>query len=363
MKMILTERRFYRHTHLLSAASLVVLTLTGVVIAETKNAQAAAPAIPAITISPYTPADIPGGAPNASIATAAAFAWQEFIALSWPALGGVRETPNTSLPFGQNAATAGPPLVWETLRHKVEIFPPRTDATKTQSLPLPHGAEAGPPQYGYDAPPAYFYVPALVGTTDGSVRACPGQTPVTNAAWVNLDESTQIGLDQMFAGVLPADASGHNGAPQQIRFMAKGNRAQYLYVNNNFYWYHSIGLNTAEQNFKNEVKNNMQPAQPVVFFPPDTIEVKSAWRPLAPGEDASRFHTTTVRFYETYQNLPCYFEAQWALLALHIIHKTPTAPAFVFATFEQADNILDSEGRTVEDADGRIINPQPGAPT
>jgi hypothetical protein len=358
-----SKQRLFCKIGLLNAASFFTLTLAGI-LAETKSALASeAIAIPAITISPNTPADIPGGAPNASIATAAAFAWQEFIALSWPALGGVRDTPDTSLPFGQNAVASdtSTPLVWETLRHKVEIFPPRTDATKTQSLPLPHDAALGPPQYGYDAPPNYLYVPAQVGTVDGSVTACPGQTPVTNAAWVNLDETTQIGLDQMFAGILPANASGPNSAPQQIRFMAKGNRAQYIYVNTSMYWYHSPGLATAEQNFMNAVSRNTQPVQPVVSFPAGTIEVKSAWRPLAPGEDASRYHTTTVRFYETNQNLPCYFEAQWALLALHIIHKTPTAPAFVFATFEQADNILDSEGQSVEDLDGQIINPKTGA--
>jgi len=45
----------------------------------------------------------------------------------------------------------------------------------------------------------------------------------------------------------------------------------------------------------------------------------------------------------------------FALLALHIIHKTPTAPYFIFATFEQADNITDASGNPVEDEDGKFI--------
>ena len=41
-------------------------------------------------VSPDVPSDIPGGAPSASLQTAAVFAWQEFIALNWPASGCAR---------------------------------------------------------------------------------------------------------------------------------------------------------------------------------------------------------------------------------------------------------------------------------
>jgi hypothetical protein len=70
-----------------------------------------------------------------------------------------------------------------------------------------------------------------------------------------------------------------------------------------------------------------------------------------------------VRFYENKgpNNQPCYFEQQWGLIALHIIQKTPTAPAFTFATFEQADNIRQPNATPVEDPDGNVINPISGA--
>jgi hypothetical protein len=82
----------------------------------------------AITVSPVVPADIPGGAQSATLQDAAAFAWQEFIALNWPAVAqtgasGDRETPDTTKAFGEVDPTFGTPLVWETFRHKVEIFP------------------------------------------------------------------------------------------------------------------------------------------------------------------------------------------------------------------------------------------------
>ena len=343
--------------------TLLVLTLiaTGLT-----TGPASAQQIPAIVISSQVPSDIPGGAPNANLAAAAAFAWQEFIALNWPALTSMREAPDTSQPFGRNGTRGGSPLVWQTLRHKVEIFPSRQMKNITDPLPVPHGSNQGLPDYGYDQAPAYYYVPGEVGTSNGSVQACPGQA-AQPAPWINLDEITQIGLDQMFAGVLPATAppGSNNTAPQQIRFMAKGNRKQYLYVIENFYWYHSPILDTAEKNFMHAVGTGRPPQQPYVSFPDGTIEVKSAWRPLGPRDDPKRFHTTTVRFYEKNKTngFPCYFDAQWALLALHIIQKTPTAPAFVFATFEQADNIQTVDGKSVEDADGNVVVSPPGDPT
>jgi hypothetical protein len=40
---------------------------------------------------------------------------------------------------------------------------------------------------------------------------------------------------------------------------------------------------------------------------------------------------------------------------LHIIQKTKMAPYFIYATFEQTDNILDEKGRSVEDVDGQLL--------
>jgi hypothetical protein len=69
-----------------------------------------------------------------------------------------------------------------------------------------------------------------------------------------------------------------------------------------------------------------------------------------------------VRFYENGpDNARCYFEQKWGLIALHIIQKTPSAPAFIYATFEQADNIRQPNGTPVEDPDGNVIQPIPGA--
>jgi hypothetical protein len=102
-----------------------------------------------------------------------------------------------------------------------------------------------------------------------------------------------------------------------------------------------------------------------VSFPNGTIELKAAWRELTATELASgKFHTAMVRFYQTLASgLPCYQDAQWGLVALHIIHKTPTAPYFIYATFGQAGNLVDeTTGGPVEDEDGNIIANQTATP-
>ena len=95
-----------------------------------------------------------------------------------------------------------------------------------------------------------------------------------------------------------------------------------------------------------------------------TIEIKAGWRPLSFLEKASgRFHTQTVRYYEKGTSTAnCYRNETWGLVALHIIQKTPSAPFFIFTTFEQADNILTSDGFPAEDEDGNVLL-NPTAPT
>ena len=101
-----------------------------------------------------------------------------------------------------------------------------------------------------------------------------------------------------------------------------------------------------------------------VSLPNGTIETKAAWRPLNAAEAKSgRFHMQRVRFYEASGSGYCYRDATWGLVALHIIQKTPSAPYFVYATFEQADNIQTTGGQPVEDTDGNLRQPAPATAT
>jgi hypothetical protein len=305
---------------------------------------------PPFTISSTIPTNYTGN----TLTSAAIFAWQEFVALNWPnqvSSGGTvsqRGTPSTQ-PFG----TPNVPLVWHTYRGKVEIFP---------GTGQPNGYNTNPnASYGFDAPPAYNYGP--------TITACVGPTPPAQPAWINLDETTQIGLDAMFAGVLSGyQPHGRNAAPQLIRFMAKGNRKEYVYVaQTSTQWYGGVPASviTATKNYLQSKLADPPPGSTtMVSFPANTIEVKAAFRPLAPGEKPERFYMTKVRYYEsTGTNQYCWVEDNWALIGLHIIQKTANSPFFVYATFEQADNILTTGGQPTENSNGKVIVPNPGPST
>ena len=136
------------------ALSLVAAVVAGsvvVAIAGTQTRSVAQAPIPTVTVGPVVPSDITGGAPNAQLAQAATFAWQEFIALNWAAVDqtgmpNTRGTADTGCVF-DDPACAARPRVWETFRSKLEIFP--------GNYQPPNGYAATAPDYGYDAAPAY----------------------------------------------------------------------------------------------------------------------------------------------------------------------------------------------------------------
>ena len=107
----------------------------------------------------------------------------------------MRDTPDPAQKFG--APTPGP-LVWHTYRAKIEIFPVVT-ARACRRTGTPRTVR---PTTGMMTP-QYIYNAAAVGSQDGQVQPCSGQSPVSQPAWINLDEVTQIGLDSDVRGRRP----------------------------------------------------------------------------------------------------------------------------------------------------------------
>ena len=319
---------------------------------------------PVVTISSAVPNELnpaSGGAPQATPDQAAAFAWQEFIALNWPAATQTgrydppqagRDQPSSKCGFGDLSAGCAL-LVWETFRSKVENFPGRGQppgyVPRTSSLAA---------SYGYDALPQYQY--------QKPVLPCDPSQANDPVPWVNLDETDQITLDNMHAGIVDPkqQQSSGNSMPTLIRFLAKANRTEYTYVAAN-QWWGGLSFNAIIQTKKflrQQMKSPPAGGSDEVSLPVGTIEIKAGWRPLNKLEEMSgHFHTQTVRFYEAMGNPQdpttpaCYRDAVWGLVALHIIQKTASAPYFVYATFEQADNLLTKVGESVEDVDGNIV--------
>lgn len=304
-----------------------------------------------IVISPVRPAEIPGGAGQASITQAARYAWNQFFALNWPAVEQTgrqrnRDTPDPEGKFGDQSR----PLVWHTYRSKVELYPWSTH------LPPGTTVDGDSLTFNYDALPGYYYsedVPSCDGTTGDDV------------AWINLDEISQISLNYMFNGSAGAGgyAPSESSSPTLIRFLAKANRTYSDYITGRGYYNHGGNGNDVDYfqavtNFTNAIASGMPAnSEEIVQFPVDSVMVKSAWRLLTNDEvDSGKFHMAPVRFYEQRDGATCYHqEAAWGMVALHIVQKTPGAPTFTFATFEQADNIKDSRGQPVENIYGEML--------
>lgn len=302
--------------------------------------------LPPAFINPNVPHDVATGA-SASVEELAIFAWQEFIALNWPAVDpaatGKRGQADTSANFLTITADASgnfPLLVWQTYLHKNELFP-----------------VSGTPTSFDSNPPAYSY----------KVNAAPSANAKYNL-YNNLDESSELGLCQMFA---------HTNT--RIVYEAKVNRSVFDYI----YGGGANALCTATNGclgFYSAKTNAMStlrttggvcelPASapvPTLSLPcgdlgvageagEGAIELKAAWRQLTPAEQASgRFYMREVIYYKGGQNSQSggaqqlYDNAVFGLVGLHIIHKTKSFPTFVFATWEQVDNFDDSTNTNSE---------------
>ncbi|MPQ71158.1 MULTISPECIES: sialidase family protein [unclassified Pseudomonas] len=253
--------------------------------------------------NPQLPADLATGLSHTDYAT---FAWRSFIALNnaantpLPANRGIGN-PSSSFADSGKLPQSPSPLLWQTFAHRTELFPP---GGEKKGVGGPTRPFASSPQYRYVSFP-------------NGVPLAPG---ASFAHYNNLDEATQIGQNAIFFPVNPPRPAmnGSHYAPSndsQILFEAKANPVIYTYAQ---------GL-------------SMYPDH--IVLPDGAVEVKAAWRKLAdiPVAQRARYHTATVVTYHGTDKAPVAYNEDYALVALHIIHKTANYPTFIFATFEHED--------------------------
>ena len=330
------------------------------------------------TVSPAMPFELTD---PSSLEQAAHFAWEEFFAATWPAQAQgptlfPRGLPQTDGKYGGPGPTGQ--LVWETFRQKAEMYPGQG---------YPNGFDSTRADFGFGARPDYRYAGIMNIPANGEVPPLykdhdTSKIPPFN----NLDEVTQIDLNAMYAGRSLHTHSGTNSQASEIKakilFEAKVNEIYYKYVAANRYFQSD---SPAISNIIFNSGSFAQTGDSASYPPPYTnlpmsdpskkingsIEIKATWRRLDPKtEDVSKFYTARVRYYSgkvvngEQKVIQGYIDNDdpevkevYGLIALHIIQKTPNAPAFIYATFSHFDNILDSAGKSVEDADGSTLPP------
>lgn len=249
-------------------------------------------------ISCALPADVQGGLRQPALyvrqRASDLFSWQVLIALDWPALRGRRGVPDPAKPIA-----APGPRVWETWKEIGEVFREK-DGQPVRPEP-------------WDAPEA---LPA----------ACQGAEKL-----LVRDEKVADLLDSMVQptyadGTLPGtltDQSGH-----RARYEIRLNRTVFDYIVSNNLW---------DGRVQSEAKD--------IRFPDGSQIVKAAWREV---DDlaAGRFLTTDACLCESPdgRGLKDCRRQRMGLVGFHVMSKTPSAPQWIWSTFEQVDNVIGTHG-------------------
>lgn len=255
------------------------------------------------TTTPLIPSDLYRTSDNqVDHKQAAKFAWLEFIALVSPnGSNSNRGVPGGSFSSVKGGMSSTYPLVWETFQHRSELFPYNSASMGSQK------AVATQPQpWSYPPKYVYLYPPTVPSGVDYTL-------------YNNLDEASQIFQNNIFF-----PNPNNPSDPYEILFEAKANFMEWTYVNDNY----------------NKGANGLLPNP--ASLPTNTIEIKAAWRPVEsiPADQLYRYHVSDAIFYEGPVATPTARNGKYALIALHIIHKTANYPSFVFATFEQVDQYV-----------------------
>lgn len=214
---------------------------------------------------------------------AAMFSWRTFAALQWSAQNGARGVPTTSL--DQSAQR-----VWETWKEPYEVY-------------LPDGRR--PANWEVQVPPPGIAAPLGLKTL---VR----RTKVSES----LNEKVQA---TQADGSLPPLLTDQNG--KLVRYEIRMNRIVFDHIRKNKLY-----------------DGNVQATTDEVSYPNGACLLKASWKELAPHEQ------------ERYIAADCWIlekdgskrRQRMGLVGFHIMVKTPSAPQWIWATFEQIDN-LDGE--------------------
>ena len=221
-------------------------------------------------------------APTATMSAFATYAWQQFVALNWPVQSGQRGVANCDEALGAPGQT-----VWESFKTTDELF-----LTNAQD-PGPWNGGAGQPALRY-------------------------------AAKANASLPVEESIAQAVGGWL----IDQNGSPTYY-FIAV-NETSYNYVRSNQYY---------NANIISQATN--------VTFPDGALETKAAWKVIQDNDDATRFLTmqAQVEVFDSESNpTGTTRTATVGLVGLHIIYKPVGFPQWVWATFEQVDNLSSAQG-------------------
>jgi hypothetical protein len=232
------------------------------------------------------------------------FAWQSFVALNWPATAD--GSPDSTVVIG---ARGDAPTVWESFKEAGEVF-------------LPGGAPPAPWGQPGTLPPECRFP----GTETLPVFAMTAKVADLVAQFVEPFAGPVIDQDSAFA-----------------RFAIHVNRDAFDYiVDDTLYRVDVQRRQAAPLRF---------PAGRYGTSVAGATVLKSAWKVMSPRDSVQRFHTMDAYVYTPASTNPsaaatCVRE-RLGLVGFHIARKTTQYPQWIWATFEQVDNVEVPQGSTM----------------
>ncbi len=238
--------------------------------------------------------------------------WQLFISLNWPVDDKGHAMPDIS-DKGDRA--------WESWKESFEIF--KDDG----SAPLPWGSKTQVPDEFRGKIKERGHEDILFRTSKFSI--------FKNARWkrngkgrIPRDQADEI--NQAFTAPI-WDQNGN-----MVRYEIRMNKIDVTYIEKN-----ELYNLDGQIAFSDPKKHNK------VFFPvgdrerAGTIELKFAWKVIVPGKDfPERYFTKTAYVYEKNGTFK---KETVGLVGMHIGIKTKSSPQWIWATFEQVDNLETNE--------------------
>jgi hypothetical protein len=237
------------------------------------------------------------------------FAWQEFISLNWPTNGG-----NFGDPYDYSLVT------WEKYMPEQVLF-------------QPNGAP--PPAWGTLVSPEY----AKKFKTQRMVYSNTETKLLTFAA--------KFGETDTIRGFSP-DQAAPFGKPNWLGAQNSTNVWYEIMLNKDYYdfvvqngYYNAINQHTATQN-----KIPINFPQGVYNGAVGAIELKAAWMEVdnIKSEKWARYKLSKAIVMDATSGK--LRNTTVALVGLHILHKTTNQPTWVWATFEQIDNVPNTANET-----------------
>jgi hypothetical protein len=307
-----------------------------------------------IVIGPDVPHDIEIKPPSdAYEVELAQFAWQQFIALGWQA---TYDPAHKNFERGvADPAWKGGGVprhaVWETFAHRSELRPWATSLTGRNFSSVPD------------------YLTQVRGNGSLNQGKDSAGNPADLTLLDNLDEDSEIASCSIYLGKLTDPST-----QPLVMFQAKVNKDEYEYVQKTFpdQFDPNGSLATAAKNNQTNVKAikayfkgpdgkpdfdtcgppstpNLNPPPSITLpcgvtgGPEGAIEVKTAFYKIPEGQEAqfanffvrnAIYYTEGLKSDGTGDGIYTYNNANFALLAIHIIHKTKNFPGFIFTSFE-----------------------------